>query len=502
MADNILPARRSVLAALGAVPLAAALPKAAWAAPSFDARIREIIERPEFAGSQWGISIQGPDGPLYQLDADRQFQAASAMKVFIAGTAFHALGADRRFRTTIYGTGPVVKGVLRGDLVLVAGGDMLLGGRVRRDGTLRLPDPDHTYGAVPGAGPVGGDPLGTLRELACRLADRGIRRIDGRVVVDASLFREARESIANGNVMVTVSPMMVNDNVIDVVIEPGRRAGAPAVLRVTPETGYVRIRNEVTTVEGPAARPLVLAEDGALSGEIALGQSLFRAYYIPAPARFAAVAFSEVLRDNGIRVLSEEVEPGVRTPLTEHVSPPLPEQLKVMLKVSSNVHTAMWPHVVGAGHDNPKEAYHAFRRELFGRAGIEPDPPGATEGLYTPTLFTQFLMHLKREPYFAPFRQALPIMGRDGSLAKVQVGSPAAGHVHAKTGTAMMMGPQGMLHKALAGYIRQPNGRWLAFGTFMNQRVAPPALPMELASLAGEAMGEIATAAYLGLEAS
>jgi D-alanyl-D-alanine carboxypeptidase/D-alanyl-D-alanine-endopeptidase (penicillin-binding protein 4) len=53
------------------------------------------------------------------------------------------------------------------------------------------------------------------------------------------------------------------------------------------------------------------------------------------------------------------------------------------------------------------------------------------------------------------------------------------------------------MHKALAGYIHLPGGRWLAFGTFMNMRVQPPASPMELASLAGEALGEIATAAYL-----
>jgi D-alanyl-D-alanine carboxypeptidase/D-alanyl-D-alanine-endopeptidase (penicillin-binding protein 4) len=90
-------------------------------------------------------------------------------------------------------------------------------------------------------------------------------------------------------------------------------------------------------------------------------------------------------------------------------------------------------------------------------------------------------------------------MGRDGSLAKVQVGSPAAGHVYAKTGTAVMMGPQSMVHKALAGFVHLPDGRWLAFGTFMSKRPDSPAGALELAGLAGEAMGEIATAAYLGL---
>ena len=38
-----------------------------------------------------------------------------------------------------------------------------------------------------------------------------------------------------------------------------------------------------------------------------------------------------------------------------------------------------------------------------------------------------------------PIISHLPIMGRDGTVAKVQVNAPAAGHVYAKTGTAIMM---------------------------------------------------------------
>jgi D-alanyl-D-alanine carboxypeptidase/D-alanyl-D-alanine-endopeptidase (penicillin-binding protein 4) len=511
MADYFLPSRRAVLAALGAAPLAAALPREAraGASPDFEGRIQEILQRPPFLGAAWGVRFLSlrTGTAVYSLNPDQRFQAASSLKVFIAGTAFHALGADYRFRTGVYGTGQLTGGVLRGDLVLVAGGDLLLGGRVRHDGTLSLPDPDHTYGTSPGAAPLPGDPLGTLRELACRVKARGIKRIEGRVLVDASLFREGRESIANGGIMVTVSPMMVNDNVIDIEVRPGRQAGDPAVLRVSPRTGYVRIRNEVVTVEGPAAQPLALTEDGTLTGQIALGQALFRAYYVPSPVRFAEAAFTDVLRDSGIRVDERPLEARGRTHLTEHVSLPLPDESKVMLKVSSNVHTVMFPYVIGAiaGRDpeNPKAAYNALRRELFVRAGLEADPPGAAEGLYTPSEFTRFLAHLAQQPYFASFREALPILGRDGTLEKVQAGSPAAGHVYAKTGTGLMLAPGGkpLVHKALAGYVHLPSGGWLSFGAFMRKEADSPPAAMELATLAGEALGEITTAAYLGLEA-
>ncbi|HEX2313961.1 MAG TPA: hypothetical protein VHJ17_09515, partial [Thermomonospora sp.] len=71
--------------------------------------------------------------------------------------------------------------------------------------------------------------------------------------------------------------------------------------------------------------------------------------------------------------------------LAEHVSPRLPEELTVMLKISS---TAMWPYLVGAiaaGDGDNAEA-----------AGLDGTPPDASEGHYTPAFFTRFLAHMAR----------------------------------------------------------------------------------------------------------
>jgi serine-type D-Ala-D-Ala carboxypeptidase/endopeptidase (penicillin-binding protein 4) len=128
----------------------------------------------------------------------------------------------------------VVWGVLKGDLVLVAGGDLLLGGRVKPDGTLALPQPDHSYSdGNPDAVPVSNDPLRSIRKIAYHIAVHGIRRIEGSILVDASLFREARDT--KGGVEITVSPMMINDNLVDVTVTPGRREGEPAKLHISPE---------------------------------------------------------------------------------------------------------------------------------------------------------------------------------------------------------------------------------------------------------------------------
>src|SRR5262245_33243925 len=95
-------------------------------------RIQQIIDRPEFAKARWGMSFYYPDTKetAYTLSSSELFRPASAVKVFTEAAMFSALGPDYRFRTPVYRTGPIEGGVLKGDLVLVASGDLLLGGRM------------------------------------------------------------------------------------------------------------------------------------------------------------------------------------------------------------------------------------------------------------------------------------------------------------------------------------------------------------------------------------
>ncbi|HWY60185.1 MAG TPA: D-alanyl-D-alanine carboxypeptidase [Terriglobales bacterium] len=91
-------------------------------------------------------------------------------------------------------------------------------------------------------------------------------------------------------------------------------------------------------------------------------------------------------------------------------------------------------------------------------------------------------------------------MGRDGTLYKIQVNSPAAGHVFAKTGTydvgdslnnnIMITG------KGLAGYMETAKGEHLAFALYVNMVSVSKDDPEAVQKVAGEALGEIASAAY------
>jgi serine-type D-Ala-D-Ala carboxypeptidase/endopeptidase (penicillin-binding protein 4) len=469
------------------------------------------MSRELFQGARWGMKVQAlaTGDTITAMATDEMFPIGSTMKCFLSTTALAEIGPDYRFRTRVYRTGPIVGHVLKGDLVVVAGGDVLMGGRVQRDGSLALPNPDHANN-LPDASPLPGNPLQSLLDIADRVAARGIKRINGRVLIDTSLFRPGRERIALGELTVPVTPIMINDNVIDVEVYPGRRVGEPAVLKATPDVGYLRIINEVKTVAAASTPQLRFVDDvenpdgtrvARLTGEISVDrEKSFSCYYIQDVIRFAEMAFTHALREAGIRTRANPGDvarlagPASQYPrrylLTEHVSPPVSEAVKVM----SNIHSAHWPYLVGAiaGRDpeNAKAVGKALQRKLQEDAGLDPGHTGETR--YTPEYFVQFLTYLTRQSYFEHFHELLSVMGRSGSLANVQVDSPAVGYVFAKAGH--VAGEH--LGTALAGYIDPPNGQRIAFGLYMEKPQLPTDDQNAVWDEGTESQGEIVTAVW------
>src|ERR1700721_721967 len=229
---------------------------------ALDAQIREITSRPEYKNSPFG-------GEVYSLDDDKivvalhgqqLFTPGSTTKLLTEGTALEFLGGDYRFHTRVYRTGSIgADGTLHGDLILVASGDPNLSGRIQPDGTLGFANQDHSYDGSPDTKVVPGDPLLVIRELAAQVTAHGVKRIEGRVLVDATLFPEGDRELGTN---VVVSPISVNDNVVDLTVSPGNREDAPVGLNISPASGYVSFVNMVTT--GPAgSKPEVKLTDVA-----------------------------------------------------------------------------------------------------------------------------------------------------------------------------------------------------------------------------------------------
>ncbi len=119
--------------------------------------------------------------------------------------------------------------------------------------------------------------------------------------------------------------------------------------------------------------------------------------------------------------------------------------------------------------------------------------------LFSPDFMVQYLTYWTTRPDYQVFFKALPILGKDGTLAKIQTSSPGAGHVFAKTGTFGSddkLGGKMMLNgKGLAGYVITKDGKRLAFAAYVNHVSLAPD-PEAAQQVAGQALGEIAAAAY------
>jgi PBP4 family serine-type D-alanyl-D-alanine carboxypeptidase len=496
---------------------------------TLDQRIRQIMARPVFAHSRFGVEFIAADtgDVVYQLNSQQLFTPGSTTKLLSAGTALQLLGADYRFHTKIYRTGAIDKrGTLKGDLVLAASGDPDLSNRIQPDGTLAFENEDHSYGGSDSKG-LPGDPLQVIRDLAKQVAARGIKKIDGRVLVDVSLFPEGDRELGTG---VVISPIVVNDNVIDVIISPGATEDSAVQLKIAPETAYVHIVNQAIT--GKAGTPASLKyedeklnADGArsvtLSGSLALGaKPTLNPYAVPEPSRFAANVLREALKEQGIKAkLASPVQAAdfkklatnytADNVVAEHVSPPFNEEVKVTLKVSQNLHASSMPFLLGAllAHKDKDidQAGFDLENKFLTQAGLDLSGAAQSDGAggnayFTPDFMVHYLVYMSKQKDFPDFYKALPILGKDGTLFKIQVNSPAAGHVHAKTGTYAVYDALNrklmVTGKGLAGYMETASGQHLILALYLNMVSVPLDDPEATQKIAGEALGEIASTAY------
>ena len=490
-----------------------------------DKRIQAIMDRPEFKHALFGIEFYSLDKNkvIYSINADKLFTPGSTTKLLTEGTALSLLGADYRFHTRVYRTGRIdEEGALDGDVILVASGDPNLSGRLRDDGTLAFENEDHSYDGDPNTRAVPGDPLLVIRRLAQQVKDKGIKKIRGNVIVDATMFREGARELGTNVVM---SPIVINDNIIDVVVTPGPSEGAPIAFSSSPTTAYVNFSNRAKTGK-PDSEPEIRflnmqpvtdsKQNVSITGTFPAGKApiLFK-YVVPSPTRFAQTVFTEALREKGVvveplegfRDLAALASSYVQDQMiAEHISAPLKEEIKVTLKVSQNLHASITPLVLGAIllPKNSDRTGFDLEKDFLVKAGL--DPLGAQQGdgaggnaHFSPDFMVSFLTFMSKQKDFQVFHDALPILGKDGTLFDIQPQSPAAGNVHAKTGTFSVYDPLNrsllVTGKGLAGYMTTKKGERLAFAIYINN-VAVPTTGDSVKKIVGQAVGEIAAAAY------
>ena len=473
---------------------------------------------------------------LYARNANVLMVAASTTKLLTEGTSLALLGPGFRWTTPVYRTGPLdAQGVLHGDLVLVASGDPNLSQRIQPNGTLAFENEDHAYDGSPETKAVPGDPLAVLRDLAAQVKQAGIKQIDGTVRLDTSLFPDQGPEGGTG---VTLSAIVVNDNIVDVTVTPGAHPGDPVSISVSPQTPYVKFENDATTGQRKSDATIDMSADHQTSdgyhfvtvtGSQPVGPSVLYAYRVTDPKRFAKAVFTIALDDAGIvfkppdrirDLVYVTPSPAQGNPnelqsfpfdalVAKHVSPPLSEDAYITLKVSDNLHAALMPYTWAVYLAHATKDYltagFALEARMLRSAGLDVNQAAQQDGegstaFFTPDFMVRYLAWARMQSWYRYLLRGLPIMGVDGTLADIQTKSPARGKVFAKTGTdggTNYLNRGEIVEKGLAGYITTRGGRHVAFAFYVSAMNGPH--DENTGTVAGQILGAMATATYLDL---
>jgi D-alanyl-D-alanine carboxypeptidase/D-alanyl-D-alanine-endopeptidase (penicillin-binding protein 4) len=470
---------------LGAQLMAAALPE----------RIQQLLDSsPAARTAFWGIQIVdlGTGKTLYERNPDHYFVPASNAKLFSTALALTRLGADFTFQTRVLAEAPPDEaGRIRGSLRLAGGGDPNLSAR-----------------AVPyRMGPVTGNPLAAIEDLAGQLVARGVRRVDGDIIGDDTWYVWQPYAVGwavedpQSDDGPPVSALTLADNALTLTVRPGANIGAAAALSLLPASEFYRIDNRVLTVAAGSERRIQFqripgSRDARLWGVIPLrdiGQDLPIA--VEDPALFAAQALGAALSRRGVTVrgsaiaehlypdtlaaLDQAPEPPPLTgiELARRVSAPLIEDLRITAKVSQNLHAELALRAVGRARRNVGsfEAGMAEMKTFLDDAGIDPAGYSLMDGsglsrldLVTPSTVIKLLRYMFQSPARDQWISILPVAAQDGTLSSRFGGTAAAGRVYAKTGTLSHV-------SALSGYLRRPDATWVAFSVLVNNYGGPSA---------------------------
>ncbi|MBM3789937.1 MAG: D-alanyl-D-alanine carboxypeptidase/D-alanyl-D-alanine-endopeptidase [Acidobacteria bacterium] len=442
----------------------------AEAAKAIQTKVAQYLKQPGIRSTTWGIEVIDPANGqvLVSVNPEKPFLPASVLKVVTTAAALEKLGADFRFRTSLYTDGVLTEeGVLEGDLILVGRGDP------------DLSDPDASQLQKP-----------ALQEIAEKLLELGIRKVQGDVFGDDSYF----DSASHGNGWTTkdlqsfygapISALSIRNNIVWVHVRPSKEDQRVRV-SLDPPTSYFSIRNLATTGASGTRRTIHArlirgTRRLVVSGVLPARQNYTNYVVVEKPAELTAMLLKEELGRRGIKVGGSvkaihagNAPPSPReswTLLAEHQSPPLLRALDIINKRSDNLHAEMLLRVLGAelrglGTD---EAGLQVVRDFLVEAGMDDekvclkDGSGLSrENLLTPRFQTNLLLFLSTRPYFDLFVNTLAINGVDGTLKHRMSSRDVRGVIHAKTGSLNGVA-------TLSGYMTTQSGRNLVFSIFAN----------------------------------
>jgi D-alanyl-D-alanine carboxypeptidase/D-alanyl-D-alanine-endopeptidase (penicillin-binding protein 4) len=371
---------------------------------------------------------------VFAVNPNMGMATASTLKTITSITAFNILGKDFQYHTQFGYNGTIATdGTLNGDLIIKGAGDPTLG-------SWRYPG--HKENEV-------------LSQMVAALLKAGVKKINGRVIGDDSIF--GTQSIPDGWIWMDVgnyygagtSGLCWRENQFDIKLKTGAVDTPIGVIRTVPETPYLNFKSELLNAPaGTGDNAYAYLPVGGkliyLRGTYAADEGKKRiSAAIPDPAYDAAFRLADTLKRLGflisgepesVTTLNAKGQPllAISNNLTTILSPQLSKIIYWLNQKSINLYaeqllkTIAWKSGRAPLTDNGVEVEQDFWKSR----GINPnslnvvDGSGLSPGDRVTTLtMATILQSAKKENWFADFYESLPVYNnmkmKSGSILSV-----------------------------------------------------------------------------------
>jgi D-alanyl-D-alanine carboxypeptidase/D-alanyl-D-alanine-endopeptidase (penicillin-binding protein 4) len=388
------------------------------------------------------------------------FRPASNLKVLTTSAGLVFLGPGYNFTTSLYYTGKISGGVLKGDLYVKGG-----------------LDPDFS--------------LKDLDSLIGFLADAGIKKITGGIYGDVS----AKDSIFWGDGWMWnddpstdfpyMSALNINDNAVTITVSPAGINERPAV-KLHPDSKFFNIINSAKTING-SKESLEITRDWMnrnnniiISGSIGVNSKpVSNVVNVCKTDEYFLMLFKEKLAKNNIRFSDSKnhfkAVPSGAALLNAH-NIPFGTVIVNLNKTSDNLSAEMTLRALAGryyGSNASAEKGLKLVDSLIILAGMNPKNYSIVDGsgvshynLVTSDLLSNILkfIYLKKPDLYSVLYNSFPVGGVDGTLKNRMKDSIVYNNVHAKTGTLSGV-------STLSGYLKTEKGEDIAFSIMMQNYV-------------------------------
>ncbi|MFB6306256.1 MAG: D-alanyl-D-alanine carboxypeptidase/D-alanyl-D-alanine-endopeptidase [Flavobacteriales bacterium] len=390
---------------------------------------------------------------------------ASIQKLVTTASAYIELGADHKFETYLAYQGDIDKeGILEGDVVIIGGGDPTLGSSHFGKNKRSL----------------------FMNKWAKKLKNKGIKEVNGQIVVDASLFDKhvTPKTWIWGDIGnyfgAFPSSLSIYDNAYKVYFDsrvPLKKT--VNISRIEPELSGIEIQNQVKAYQKNKDNAYFYSapysEKVYMDGEIPVDREEFIVKgAIQNPPKIFINNFEKVLKDHDITFNKENTKVHYNPVLSEDqphfldtvYSPPLRRIIKKTNHKSINLFAE---HLLlhAMGKENIEDGAKALKeywqkKDVLSKSANIKDGSGLSRyNSISVKNICNVLKYMKDDEKYSSFKTTLPVMGQTGTLSNTAKGTLAEGKINAKSGYMERV-------RSYAGYGKNKKGEDIVFTIIVN----------------------------------